>query len=299
MDFVGERGGGFMMLGGRSSFDAGGYAGTDIADMLPVHLGDRDPDGSYVTNWLNFDLTAYEDNILPCNWFPTPQPTSAMAKDAAHLRLQPDLARQAGSCGTGPGRPRGPPRHPAGRPSLRQRESHRLHAGASWHWQMGLAHTDQTHATFWRQLLRWLVASSSDPLQVTFDREIYQDEEAVGIEVAVKDAFFNPAGDREVEATVASPGATTGRLALSRNGSDYAGRFQPSESGLHQVRIKASRDGQEPESGRGLFSGHPDPSRVLRRRGQPRLPPADRSGDRRAPLHPGGRRQTTGGNHLR
>ena len=97
------------------------------------------------------------------------------------------------------------------------------------------------------------MASSSDPLQVTFDREIYQDEDAVGIEVAVKDAFFNPAGDRAVEATIASPGAATDRLALSRNGIDYAGRFQPSERGIHQVRVKASRDGLESKSAEAFF----------------------------------------------
>ena len=116
-----------------------------------------------------------------------------------------------------------------------------------------MAHTDQTHATLWRQLLRWLVASSSDPLQVTFDREIYQGEDAVGIEVAVKDAFFNPAGDREVEATIASPGAATDVLALGRNGSDYAGRFQPRERGVHQVSVETSRDGTEPASAEAYF----------------------------------------------
>jgi hypothetical protein len=88
---------------------------------------------------------------------------------------------------------------------------------------------------------------------VTFDRDIYQEDDAVGIEVAVKDAYFNSAGDREVEATIASPGAATGRLTLSRSGGDYTGRFQPGERGIHQVRVKASRDGLEPESAEAYF----------------------------------------------
>src|SRR5918999_3775377 len=37
-DFVGERGGGLIMLGGRQSFGEGGYAGTPLADVLPVTL---------------------------------------------------------------------------------------------------------------------------------------------------------------------------------------------------------------------------------------------------------------------
>lgn len=254
VNFVGERGGGFMMLGGRSSFDAGGYAGTDIAAMLPVHLGERDAESSYVTDWLNFELTAYGRQ----------HPALQLVSDpAANLRRWRNLPPISAYNRISRAKPGAAVLARGGRGGRRPilLAAHRFGSGraiafmaaASWHWQMGLAHTDQAHATFWRQLLRWLVASSSDPLQVTFDREIYQDEDAVGIEVAVKDAFFNPAGDREVEATIDSPGAANGRLALSRNGSDYAGRFQPSERGIHQVRVTTSREGLEPESAQAYF----------------------------------------------
>jgi hypothetical protein len=37
-DFVSERGGGLLMLGGRRAFAEGGYAGTALADALPVVL---------------------------------------------------------------------------------------------------------------------------------------------------------------------------------------------------------------------------------------------------------------------
>ena len=38
-DFVNVRGGGLLMLGGRRSFAEGGYAGTPLADVMPV-VGD-------------------------------------------------------------------------------------------------------------------------------------------------------------------------------------------------------------------------------------------------------------------
>ncbi len=251
VDFVGERGGGFMMLGGRSAFDAGGYAGTAIAEMLPVHLGDQDPESSYVTDWLNFDPTAYGRQ----------HPALQLASDpAANLRRWRSLPPISAYNRISRAKPGAAVLARGGRGAILL-AAHRFGSGraiafmpaTSWHWQMGLAHTDQTHATLWRQLLRWLVASSSDPLQVTFDREIYQGEDAVGIEVAVKDAFFNPAGDREVEATIASPGAATARLALSRNGGGYAGRFQPRERGIHQVSVKASRTGTDAASAEAYF----------------------------------------------
>ena len=44
-DFVNHRGGGLLMLGGRRSFAEGGYAGTPVADVLPVVLDDEAGDG--------------------------------------------------------------------------------------------------------------------------------------------------------------------------------------------------------------------------------------------------------------
>ena len=35
-EFVERRGGGLLMLGGARSFSEGGYAGTPVADALPV-----------------------------------------------------------------------------------------------------------------------------------------------------------------------------------------------------------------------------------------------------------------------
>src|SRR5215467_12586956 len=45
VDFVSNRGGGFMMLGGRNSYSAGHYENSPIADILPVQLtsGERTP----------------------------------------------------------------------------------------------------------------------------------------------------------------------------------------------------------------------------------------------------------------
>jgi hypothetical protein len=41
VEFVGERGGSLLTLGGRRAFAEGGYAGTPLADVLPVELEER------------------------------------------------------------------------------------------------------------------------------------------------------------------------------------------------------------------------------------------------------------------
>ena len=40
-DFVSKRGGGLLMLGGRRSFAEGGWAGTPVAEVLPVEFDER------------------------------------------------------------------------------------------------------------------------------------------------------------------------------------------------------------------------------------------------------------------
>ncbi len=42
VDFVSNRGGGFLMLGGRNSFSGGHYQNTPIADILPVNMNSDD-----------------------------------------------------------------------------------------------------------------------------------------------------------------------------------------------------------------------------------------------------------------
>ena len=44
-DFVSQRGGGLLLLGGRNSFREGGYEGTPVAEALPVFLDDELSDG--------------------------------------------------------------------------------------------------------------------------------------------------------------------------------------------------------------------------------------------------------------
>ena len=43
-DFVNHRGGGLLMLGSHRSFSEGGYAGTPVADVLPVKLDPNESD---------------------------------------------------------------------------------------------------------------------------------------------------------------------------------------------------------------------------------------------------------------
>ena len=56
-DFVKTRGGGLLMLGGVNSFNLGGYAGTPIADLLPVSLATDSVEPALDDREFTFKLT--------------------------------------------------------------------------------------------------------------------------------------------------------------------------------------------------------------------------------------------------
>ena len=64
-------------------------------------------------------------------------------------------------------------------------------SGSSWRWQMEMDHEDMTYELFWKQVLRWLVSSSPDPVMVTSDKDTYLPGEAVNLVAEVADKSFN------------------------------------------------------------------------------------------------------------
>jgi uncharacterized membrane protein len=56
-DFVSERGGGLLALGGRRALGEGGFGGTPVAEVLPVDLGGGPNDKTGYLNELKVDVT--------------------------------------------------------------------------------------------------------------------------------------------------------------------------------------------------------------------------------------------------
>src|SRR5215467_13754722 len=177
VDFVSNRGGGFLMLGGRNSYSGGHYENSPIADILPVQLpaGDRTP----VVGPVKMVVTDYgrthplmklaqdiSGNVVVKDWGDLPPLNDynktldakvggiVLARGQAEQKGGPDpilLAYQ---------------RYGRGR-------SMALTTGSTWHWQMGMDAKDQTHEMFWKQTLRWLVSTSPDPVMISSDKDTY------------------------------------------------------------------------------------------------------------------------------
>lgn len=247
-DFVSQRGGGLLALGGRFAFAEGGYAGTPVAEALPVVLGDPVPDPH----------TAFEEVKVR----PTP---AGMDHVAAQIRpdgragpavwdsLPPlavmnriyDVKPGATTLLTGEGE--------GGRPRvvLAYQRYGRGKAAAfpvvdSWMWQMhaDISVEDQTHETFWRQLLRWLVDGVPDYVSARLDREEVEAGESVRILAEVDDSAYLEVNDAVVHATVTAPDGFAQIVPLDwtvEEDGEYGGTFRPAVEGDYEIRVEAIR----------------------------------------------------------
>ena len=161
-EFVERRGGGLLMLGGARSFSEGGYAGTPVADALPVQLDrvTRSLDTWSVSRVKVRPTRAGEGHALA-------QIAPTEAASLNRWNELPTLISVNTIKGLKPGATvllTGTDEKRTTQPVLAFQRYGRGKALAftvldSWRWQMhaSIPLEDMTHENYWRQLLRWLV----------------------------------------------------------------------------------------------------------------------------------------------
>jgi hypothetical protein len=128
-------------------------------------------------------------------------------------------------------------------------------------WQMhaDVPLEDQTHETFWQQILRWLV--SDTPGQITLTP---LDEPALNqpieIQADVRDPAYRPVNDAQVVAYVEAPDGSTREIPMpwtARRAGEYQLSFTPTVPGQHTLRVEA-RHGDETSTGTLLLDAAED-----------------------------------------
>ena len=247
-DFVGERGGGLLLLGGRRAFAEGGYAETPLADVMPVDVTRSDDNGEEYFAELQVSPTpagamhpatqlgASEQASID-RWKTMPALTTvnrvARAKPGATLLL---VGRDtAGGDG-------------ARQVVLAHQRYGRGKAIAflvqdSWVWQMHatIAVDDATHETFWRQMLRWLGSDVPERVTTTAPDHVAPGE-VVAVRAQVNDESFLAINGAAVRASVLAPSGDSLTVPLEwivdKDG-EYRGSFTAKESGLYRIRMSA------------------------------------------------------------
>jgi len=249
-DFVAERGGGLLVLGGRS-FAQRGLSGTPLEEVLPVELNDRR--GGLVRTSLPSDLPAH--NRLTLTAEGEAHPIMRLGGSADETRklwaALPALAASA---------PRGAPRPGATILAVTtapgggvfpvvavqrygQGRSMVFAGEASWRWKMMVPSTDRSYEFFWRQAARWLASSAPDRVAIGVP-EAPEPGDAIAVHVDARDASFAAVSDATIDATLTLPGGVTQPLAM-RHGDPSSGRYSatlgPEQPGLYRIHAEARR----------------------------------------------------------
>ena len=248
-DFVNQRGGGLLMLGSHRSFSQGGYAGTPVADVLPVVIEPLAADAeesffaevrvattragaSHAATQIaeNEEASVERWDTLPpvtvVNPITEPKPGATVL-----LTAQPDdlvvLAFQ---------------RYGAGK-------SLALPIQDSWMWQMhaDIPVEDMTHETFWRRLLRWVVDGVPDQVVARVPQDRVESDETVTVLADVVDPGFEELNNSTVLAIVTDPAGNVTERRMewtAEQDGEYRTTFAAADEGFYEVRVEASTDGE-------------------------------------------------------
>ncbi len=189
--FVKERGGGLLMLGGQESFVQGDYARTPLGKLLPIYL-DGQTRGALTQ--VRYDLTP-EGRLEP--WVRVRDNLDEEDKRLAQMpafqvfnkvaRIKPLAAQLAVA------RDNADQKHPAlvtqkfgkGRIAV-------LMIGDLWRWGMRTPEHRVDMEKAWRQMLQWLVTDALD--RITLDTTT----DGANVQVAVRDKQFQPQDNARV-----------------------------------------------------------------------------------------------------
>ncbi len=259
-DFVSVRGGGLVQLGGRRSFTEGGYAGTPLADVVPVVM-----EGPAVADSLTFfaDLAPTltpagmthavtqigSSNISAAEkWKSLPAVTSVNRI----RRVKPGAVVLV--TGTVPSGGRaGEPGESVFRYEQPILVYQRFGRGIAvsmpvqddWQWKMGaeVAVEDESFETLWRQMLRWVTSDTPSRVEARATPDQVNLRTPVQVRAVVVDSAFERLNDAQVSAQVIAPSGARQTVALDwavdRDG-EYRGTFAPAEEGVYRVRVTAT-----------------------------------------------------------
>ncbi len=251
-DFVRQRGGGLLMVGGDQSFHKGDYDKTPVGDVLPVYA-DLVPNYPAETNfrlsltregWLEpwvrlaADEAGERSRLAAMPTFNSLNPVRGIKPGATVLaRVTSDEGETAPALVT--------QRFGRGRSAA-------LLIGDLWRW--GTHRTDDKTSDMekaWRQMVRWLVADVPHRVEITLDprHDASDPPDAVHLAVQVRDPAYAPLDNATVSLRVTGPDGKPAELRAEPS-AGQAGRYEalyvPREPGPYRASAAAAgADGRD------------------------------------------------------
>jgi uncharacterized membrane protein len=197
-NFVSERGGGFLMLGGAESFREGKYERTPIGDLLPVYLNQRG--SAEPTGPVRLKLTR-EGSLQAWARLKDNEADEKSSRDAAPLfdvanrlhEIKPGAMVVAMAVDESGGELPALVVERFGRGS-----SAALTIGDVWRWGMKDPEARADMEKFWRQMIRWLVSDVPRRIEITEEPQAGDPNGAIHLMARVRDPKFQPIENAQV-----------------------------------------------------------------------------------------------------
>ena len=191
-EFVAERGGGFLMLGGKESFQQGNFHRTPIGRILPIYL-DKLPRQETVTQvylnltregWLQ-PWTRLRDNEQEEQQRLLEMPTFRVINYVRAIKPGSQVLATVGNDPTRQFPALVVQRFGNGRTAA-------LTIGDMWRWGMKWPEVRDDMNKFWRQTLRWLVANVPSRISLQAAHKRDRVNQPVVLQVSVRNKDFKP-----------------------------------------------------------------------------------------------------------
>jgi len=205
-DFVRERGGGLLMLGGLESFKTGGYEETPIGNLLPVTLGVVDGPSRPTEMRLSYSREGIlqpwmrlrsrkadeEERIATLPAFRVLNQTEAARPGASVFAVVEDYAGQQLPAIAG---------HRVGNGKVGA-----VLIGDLWRWGIGDKEASADRAQFWRQFIRWLVSDTETRIQLDVSEQATAGTgRSMAVEIKALGPDFEPDPSAEISVVVKQP----------------------------------------------------------------------------------------------
>jgi uncharacterized membrane protein len=247
-EFANRRGGGILFLGGRFALAEGGYLHSPLAELVPVRIPENK--GTFHRDFSNHQLTAQGRDSLICRLVEDP------ARNVERWNKMPQLANYNDVGEAKPGAVTLMEVVPAGRRAMPLLVTENYGRGrtalfatsGTWRWRMWQDHTDTTDATFWQQLLRYLVSDSPGRVTGSTPRAVLSDETKVTLRAEVRDKAFESVPNAVVEAHITGPDGTATSIEMTPLPLEqgvYTTEWDAEKPGSYVAEIVAGRGKEE------------------------------------------------------
>jgi uncharacterized membrane protein len=245
-DFIENRGGSILFLGGAKSYGDGGFGESTLRDMLPIDIGQNG--AKQIKTSFNPVLT--QQGMT----HPITRLSDDSQENTSIWRDLPPISKFYSGIGIRSGATVLAENQQEKRPFITFQRYGKgmvlMIAGDDlWQWAFGaypFGGDDSYYRKFWSGTIRWLasVRTQADRVTVTTNKQTYSRDEKVLIKAYVYNENYDPVNDAQIKAQVQTPAKATRDLifTLEENGR-YSAEFSPTMDGNYKIDVEAQRNG--------------------------------------------------------